>query len=786
MSRRLKRIADIERRRIHPPTVSFDSTMEFSKHHQELFNSNAAVLKDRFPGVYATLMDIEPESAIIVEPVTNAVEGSLYKVISGGNVIGQMGEQPEINQVVELAGTGKPLSAGDTLVSIGMGLGFGLLKLKQLVDDLPHVIVFEPSPAMLHAVMQHVDLTELLAMQELELFVGQEIDIGGILQQRIFNLASGKVHITSIPGYSRLLGDPYTCFANKVIDWVHTTRKIWQTMKGSGKRVLTNTIENLPAIFSGLALGQVKGVAQGLPAICIAAGPSLDDAYASLKQAGNNALLIACDSAVQGLLDHGIRPQVVVTTDMNAVNYEKVRPVVDQLRDTLLVFAAGANPDNVRGFPSSMRIVVSAENAVLDHWVEPFSGIDCRIPAMTSVTHAALFSAMAMGAEPIALVGIDLAYADGKSHADASVFEYTPNPDHEITVKGHDGKTLVTTPQMIADKAQIESVLARIPNRVFNTSTAGALIQGTQSIRLADFLARFSVPASRVHGCLEKIDRSPRKSVDNCVAVVSSMSESMTVLAKECGRQHKQVKSILAAGRKKRLTTKLQRRISEAVAAYRQIEQRHARPIAILNSIRLAEIQSTRRKEMRLVAEKEAAHLLQRIMAEMSMLKDHYRSLIDAGEYVLAELKKMAAYVQQLSRIRSDSALSDDQRRRNCAQIHAQFNELSAAETAYRHILASNRDDEWAWTGLLSLYTSLRLWALAERTARDAIQACSNSQRIETASHSISHEIDGLKKTAQDRMDMHQRLSAMAYLREYLSIIPGDGEARHMYANLAS
>lgn len=760
--------------------------MEFGSHPKKLFENNAAVIRDRFPGAYATLMTIGPESAIRVEPLDTDHGESRYKVVTGGGMVCHMGGQPEIDQAVELAGNGKQPQGSDTLIRIGMGLGFGLLKLKELVNDLPHIMIFEPSAKMLHAVLHHIDLTELLALDKLELFVGEGIDIGGILQRRIFQLASGKVHLLRIPEYSRILGHAYIRFGDTVVEWIQTTRNIWQTMKGSGKRVLTNTIDNLPAIDSGLPLGEVRGIAAGIPAICIAAGPSLDEAYESLKHAGNQALLVACDSAVQGLLDHGVRPHVVVTTDMNTVNYEKIRPVVDQLRDTVLVFGAGANPDNVRGFPGSKRIVVSAENAILDHWILPRFKFDCRIPALTSVTHAALFSAMAMGADPIALVGIDLAYANGKSHANASVFEYTPDPIHEITVKGLDGNELPSTPQMIADKAQIESVLARIPKRVVNTSTVGAFIEGTESISLEAFVVKYTVPASRVRECLAQINGSPPSSVGVSDAVVSSMAETMAGLVRQCGQQHKRVKSILAAGRKKKLTPKLQRRITEAVSAYRQIEQHFARPIAILNTIRLGDIQSTRQKEMRLAAQKKSAHLLERILAEMGMLKEQYASLVHAGECVVDELKKVATYPHRLSQIMHDQALSDEQRCLDCAQIHAQFKELFAAERIYRQILASSRDDESAWTGLLSLYTTFRLWQLAERTARDAIRACPDSQRIEAASLSLSHEISQLKKKAQDLIDVQQRRGAMACLKEYLTIVSHDAEARNLYESLAS
>ena len=91
---------------------------------------------------------------------------------------------------------------------------------------------------------------------------------------------------------------------------------------------------------------------RGVPAICVSAGPSLDEAIGELKQINHHALIIACDSAVNALVNSGITPHVVVTVDMFKGNIDKLKPYIDDLRETVFIFGLESNPDNIRLFLS--------------------------------------------------------------------------------------------------------------------------------------------------------------------------------------------------------------------------------------------------------------------------------------------------------------------------------------------------------------------------------------------------------------------------------------------------
>ena len=87
-----------------------------------------------------------------------------------------------------------------------------------------------------------------------------------------------------------------------------------------------------------------------------------------------------------------------------------------------LIYSIESNPENVRLYLGQKRVAVSAYSKLLLFWLDPTLKLQSKFPAMTSVSHMAIFTAMALGADPIVMVGMDLAYSKGKSHSFDSAF----------------------------------------------------------------------------------------------------------------------------------------------------------------------------------------------------------------------------------------------------------------------------------------------------------------------------------------------------------------------------
>ena len=86
-----------------------------------------------------------------------------------------------------------------------------------------------------------------------------------------------------------------------------------------------------------------------------------------------------------------------------------------------------------------------------------------------------------MGAKRIELVGVDLGYPDGKSHAEGTALGIQMNQEEMYEVEQVGGGKLLTTPVMSIYRRAMETRIAQIGDDVkfYNLSTIGARIQGT-------------------------------------------------------------------------------------------------------------------------------------------------------------------------------------------------------------------------------------------------------------------------------------------------------------------
>ena len=402
----------------------------------DIFDGNMKRLKMHFPEVHAQLLGVHTTTPFQVQPfATPHGEINISATLPGGDTV-DFYEETDITGNVRAKMADWQLETEDFLFCVGFGLGYVPLLASQQFAGKPRIVVIEPNPEVMRLALQFVDLQPLLAYERLDMHLGPDLPVADIIGKYGERVFFGKNRLIS-HGASRLLyGESFKRLEHDIIDNIRVVRNIGYTAKHAGKKIFANTMDNLPGLFSGPDLSHLKNRFKGCPAICVAAGPSLDKELENLKAVGNRALILCADSAVRSLVNAGIHPHMVVTTDMNPVNFEKLRTSIDHLRESVLVFSIEANPDNVRTFLGPRRIAVTSKNAILNRWLGPKWSLDWRLPAMTSVSHTALFTALALGACPIILVGMDFAYTDGKSHASGSVFRYPVNRAAAIRVEG--------------------------------------------------------------------------------------------------------------------------------------------------------------------------------------------------------------------------------------------------------------------------------------------------------------------------------------------------------------
>jgi hypothetical protein len=93
-----------------------------------------------------------------------------------------------------------------------------------------------------------------------------------------------------------------------------------------------------------------------------------------------------------------------------------------------------------------------------------------------------------MGANPIILIGQDLAWTDGKDHADGYVSQYSREQLEArhakgFEIEGYDGKPVRTERQLLYYKTWFEQRIALMPDRlIVNATEGGARIEGAAHV----------------------------------------------------------------------------------------------------------------------------------------------------------------------------------------------------------------------------------------------------------------------------------------------------------------
>lgn len=682
-----------------------------------IFENNRTCLKSRWPSV---LRRVEAHPGIPSADLTPFVARFGHynlRIKRCGLPDGFIYGDEDITAATRQLITGWKLSVNDTLILIGMGLGYLPLATLNAFDEKPTMVIIEPSIEIFINALKLVDLRRLLSYPRLTLIVGAPIDAAGIVDYLEERLPMGVNRLLTHPNYRELFGGAITDLECDLTHRIQTVRDKWQTVKVFGKRMVANTITNLPSILRATPLGRLKNRFARIPVFCVAAGPSLDRDLPYLAQAASRAIIMACDSAVSSLLAFNINPHMVVTADITERNFEKFRHHLNDLRDAVLIFGAEANPDNVRGFLGSRKIAVWAQNKILEPWLSQQLGWEGLLPVMTSVSQTAIGVAMVLGCDPIILTGMDLSLAEGRSHAKDVRKRYQPDQKKIVPLPGTRGGRVVSLPQLVADKIQIEAMISGTRARFINTCLSGALIRGTEARSMADVAAgelKRRYPVARL---LNETDWSAAVSLGGAVELLEKMAAQLRRLRPAC-REGIQIASVKPAVRLSETNRKtLERAVGRLNQYLESFHKVHQKSLAALEDARLDSVEAIADLKNRAEGIDDSGKLVEKIAYQISAVQKYLCSLDQAAEFVLSHLDPLTSFLKDVVRIESQIQREPGNRSLylQLVRLNARHKELYESEKHYLAGLQVDGEPLENLTEFLDLCVAFGQAPLAER-----------------------------------------------------------------------
>lgn len=385
--------------------------------------------------------------------------------------------------------TPERVAAAPVVVFFGFGLGYEVEAFLARPAAEAAVVV-EPDRALFRRALELRDLTGVLSSEKITFLIDADPEALAMVLRRTERRRPERSVLNASVRQHRDYFDRVDAVMAAAADRARINAN---TLRRFGRVWVRNLIRNVGILEHAPGVGRLEGVFAGVPALLCAAGPSLDDALPRIGELAERALIIAVDTAVPALMQHGVEPDFAVVVDpqyWNTRHLDRLDPA-----HTILISEGSAHPRvfEVLRCPTYLCSSIFPLGTVLEETV----GEKGKLGTGGSVSTTAWDLARLLGASDIYCIGLDLGFPDRRTHVHGSFFEershlladrFRPAEQHSFEylndadpfeVPANDGGTVLTDQRMMiytwwfSNQSRIHAGL-----RTRNLSAKGVAIDG--------------------------------------------------------------------------------------------------------------------------------------------------------------------------------------------------------------------------------------------------------------------------------------------------------------------
>jgi len=370
---------------------------------------------------------------------------------------------------------------------MGLGLGYHLdLFFKEYSKQLKteEIVVFEENIKLFKLALELGDFRKIISHPNIHFFVGEDPE-AAFPKLRTEILISDKnrivlrsVKIIPIP-VCVLHGNEYYLRALKTVK--DAARQVMITAGNDSFDCLVgleNMFANLRHIVSNPGINLLDGKFKARPGVLVAAGPSLNKNMHLLKDLRDRALIISCDASFIPLMRRRIRPHLVTSLERTP-GVDLFYSGVKDFEGVCFVACPILMPEVFSAFKGK-KVIAYRQFSHFD-WLENEKG---SLITGISVANMAFKTLVALGCDPIILIGQDLAYGeDGDTHVEGNIFGERSKgilQRSTIMLEGSDGRPVRSERQWEIMKNTYEEDVEAYQGRCINATEGGARIRGTE------------------------------------------------------------------------------------------------------------------------------------------------------------------------------------------------------------------------------------------------------------------------------------------------------------------
>lgn len=404
---------------------------------------------------------------------------SLYDPVhESAQIIQKECQDPEINVVV----------------LIGFGLGYTAEELCRRCNADTRIIIVEPRTDILATALSSRPFDSVITDPRLKFITDTNSSKAAAKTNSELGLDKLKRwKIIATPAMSRLHQDFLKSYIDHLGACINQRVASFSTSFNSSELFLKHTVANLDIVAKSPGVTQFKDCWKNRPAVIVAAGPSLNKQIPTLQQFKDRLLIIAVDKTWPILKAAGIEPHVVVAIDPR-------RPCSwgdEPPENVWFLSAASCNPEVVHSIKN--KHIVSFGNPLHEKIFKPMIGDRGVLHTGGSVATNAFSFGRLMGASPLIMIGQDLAYTGGASHASGYLWPKTLDEAKNLKgdgfreIEGYYGDRVHVDRQLDSYRKWYEDFMRAYPHeKVINATEGGAKINGTLQIPFTEACARYA------------------------------------------------------------------------------------------------------------------------------------------------------------------------------------------------------------------------------------------------------------------------------------------------------
>lgn len=380
------------------------------------------------------------------------------------------------------------------IVLMGLGLGYLARSVVRKLRKGSAVILYEADPDVFRYALRLVNLVEVLEHPRAKVFVGEDVRLEPYCYQYMLE-TGGEVHIVQYEPAFQLSPEVYTRKTNQELARFASGARINLATATRFGPIFTKCIlEAMPHIIEAHGVGRLKNLFVGLPAMIVAAGPSLEKNCEQLRDLKGRAIIIAADTVLGYLLARGIKPDFVTSVDPQEETTWKYQGVAIP-DDVALVFHPSCHDWIVKHFPGPKFVTETSMTAY--QWLKEYfpdkgnieGDIQCQV-------HMSFNLAQLMGCNPIVLMGLDLCYTGDLVHVKGGSYFLDGTAEPWMDQRGRwtkniFGEPVRADPLFFSYRNTWENKIRHHEGRVINATEGGLNIAGSDYWLLRDVVDKF-------------------------------------------------------------------------------------------------------------------------------------------------------------------------------------------------------------------------------------------------------------------------------------------------------